>query len=293
MLNMALMKSAIALCTFLVLFDAAAAVIDCSGLNIPATTTCKDYVAYGAADVAVERIALNRFSDDDQEIFRVVLANISNKYYPSIKIEPQNVAIVELFENREGVLILSFFIMNPSGSEYFPILFRTKELHLLMELNMDAINDRLPYTIEARPPEDDYPLFFPVWAIVIIVYLVIVLIVFLIVLASRNWKLDLIPFDLKQKADNCRPVTRKVATDPNQNDYDIVKKNNTQDGAMQTPRTVAMQVRPSDIDKTTAVIETQPDAISKEPDATSSGSDTSKMRALLMMLMKVSMAETK
>lgn len=38
-------------------------------------------------------------------------------------------------------------------------------------------------------------------------------------------------------------VTRKVATDPNQNDYDIVKKNNTQDGAMQTPRTVAMQVR--------------------------------------------------
>lgn len=35
-------------------------------------------------------------------------------------------------------------------------------------------------------------------------------------------------------------------------------------------------MRPSDIDKTTAVIETQPDAISKEPDATSSGSDTSK-----------------
>lgn len=269
-------------CVILTAFKCVSAVIDCTRLEVAISTSkCKQYAAYGAADVAIERLSLSRFDDNDRESFQIILANVSNEYYPSITIEPKHIAIVELFENREGVLILSFFVLNPTGSQAFPVLFRTKELHLMLELNLQQINNFLPYTINPQELVDNYPLFLPVWAIVIIVYVAIVLFIFLIVMATKNWKSDhyassdiesedAVPvkksYTVYDGNDYANVRKRNGKQDSQNNDYDTVDGNKKVDQSMQTPRTVALQVKPTEIDSTTVVIEKQPDEASRQED---------------------------
>ncbi len=164
---------------------------DC--LDTFTSAQCAEYTKTGGGRIILLPLTdPDQFDGDSQMKLKTVMANISNQYVLS-EVEPEHIVIttVDVSQESNNKVTVHFFVANPTGSIVMPTAFRSKELYLMMTMNMEKIEDMLNYKVTAVEPDSENKLPLPTWALAIIVYVGLVVVIALIYLGTsdirRQW----------------------------------------------------------------------------------------------------------